>query len=305
MIELATIWEVGTFAFSSYAWAKKQLSKEADHAIERVERFINKKGPLIQIHRVISQAPRVSAEGKADITEDVAAEAVRHRSTLELNELHAIAGDWDGNNVDSIRAQTLDFAEVLALRTRAKEQRLPPPKILSAGAVVVCPSARCVLVHRRSVTSATYPNALHILGGAYKPPVRYKFIDSPGDRMSLEFTMVREVFEESGLVVRRYEEPICVAQELDTGFIQYVHLGVRVTKDQFANLHQNSEGDLLRMPFDELKSSLLDASNWVPTGRAHILMWLGLGAPGAGWNARFDGEKASQVFDSITGKKKT
>lgn len=302
MIELAAIWEVGKFAVGSYAWAGKQLSKKANHVIDRVERFINKNEQYIKIHRVVSQSPTVSVEGSFENSPEIAFEAQRHRESLELNERHAVAQEWDGHNVDSIRARTLDFAQVIALRNEAKQNRRPPPKILSAGAVVVCASARCVLVHRRSATSATYPNALHILGGAYKPPIQYTTIDDPGDRMSLEFTMVREIFEESGLVVSRYGEPICVAQEIDTGFVQYVHLGVRVTKSQFAHLAHNSEGDLLRLNFDELKKSLLDAQNWVPTGRAHLLMWLGLGAPGAGWNAKFDGESAKETFDALLGK---
>ena len=112
--------------------------------------------------------------------------------------------------------------------------------------------------------------------------------------------MIREVFEESGVIVRRYDEPICVAEEIDTGFIQYVYLGVRVTAAQFEQLSQNSEGDLVKVGFDELKPLLSDGSRWVPTGRAQVLMWLGMGAPGAGWNAKFQGQTPQEVFKLLT-----
>lgn len=299
MLELATIYEAGKFAIGSWRWAKKHLKEDSEHAIPRLHELINRKKSLIKIHQIINSSPSVSITGTLHIPNPTAEAAKTIRSKLELNELHAISNLWDGRNVDTIRAETCDFAEVLALREQAKIDKTSPPQVLSAGAVVICPSARCILLHRRSKDSATYPNALHILGGAFKPPIQYKSIDNPGDRMSLEFTMVREVFEESGLIVRRYQEPICVMQELDTGFIQYVHLGVRVTKEQFTQLSQNCEGDLIRLPYDELLRELMNEQDWVPTGRAQILMWLGLGAPGAGWYAKFNHLSAKEVFDSL------
>lgn len=299
MIEIATIFETAKFAIGSWVWARKQFRQESEHAVPRLHELINRGESRIRIHRVIATSPRVLVVARHDIPADVAARADSLRPSLELNEPHALAQGWTGSNVDSIRATTCDFAEVLALRQHAERDPHLLSRVLSSGAVVICPSARCILLHRRSEQSATYPNALHILGGAFKPPVQYKHIDSPGDRSSLEFTMVREVFEESGLIVRRYSEPICVMEELDTGFIQYVHLGVRVTKEQFAQLSQNSEGDLIRLSYDELRHELMNEAQWVPTGRAQVLMWLGLGAPGAGWQARFDKRTAKEVFDSL------
>lgn len=300
MIELATIWEAGKFAFGSYAWAKKQLKKESAHAMECVNSTANTRGHMVKVHRVIKRVPTITITGPAIFSPEIVTSALAKRPNLELNEVHALASDWDGSDVDCIRAESCDFADVLALREQSAILRKPPPAVISAGAVVICPEARSLIVHRRSSTSATYPNALHIMGGAYKPPVQYKNIDSPGDRSSLEFTMIREVFEESGLIIRRYDEPICVAKEIDTGFIQYVYLGVRITASQFGQLSQNSEGDLVKVSFDELRKALGDTHQWAPTGRAQILMWLGLGAPGAGWNAKFDGHTAQEIFKSLT-----
>ena len=300
MIEIATIWEAGKFAFGSYAWARKQLKKESAHAIPLVNTAANTRGQLVKIHRIIKRVPTVAITGRAIFSPEIVTSALERRLNLELNEVHALASQWDGSDVDCIRAESCDFAEVLALREQSLVSRKPPPAVLSAGAVVICPEARSLIVHRRSSTSATYPDALHILGGAYKPPVQFKHIDNPGDRSSLEFTMIREVFEETGLIVRRYDEPVSVAEELDTGFIQYVYLGVRITATQFGQLSQNSEGDLVKVSFDELRKVIADGNLWVPTGRAQILMWLGLGAPGSGWNAKFDGLTAQELFESLT-----
>ncbi len=302
MIELATIYETAKFAFGSFSWAKEQLKKDSEYAIPRLSKAINRSKHLVSIHRVLHTSPKVDATKELLVDDaEVSKAALLYREKLELNERHAVVLDWSGDSdVDTLRAHTCDFATVLALRDRAKEKvGISFPNVLSAGAVVVCPSARCLLLHKRSLSSATYPGALHVLGGAYKPPIQFKNIDNPGDRMSLEFTMVREVFEESGLIVRRYREPICVMHEMDTGFIQYVHLGVRVTSEQFAMLAQNSEGDLLRLSFDSLSKELRNEQDWVPTGRAQILMWLGLGAPGAGWHAKFNGKTAKEVFRDL------
>ncbi|PKO45904.1 MAG: hypothetical protein CVU29_08055 [Betaproteobacteria bacterium HGW-Betaproteobacteria-22] len=296
---VAAIWEVGKYAFDGYLWAKKKLSTIADHAIARVERVINAKDATekyIHIFGVINDLPKVRVKGAIEFNEEITDLANKHLSKIELNEMHGLVLDWDGVETTELNVQTADFAHVQAMRELGER-----PQILSAGAVLVCPEKRCILVHKRSESSATYPSRLHILGGGYKPPVMYKKIDNPGDRSSLEFTMIREVFEESGLILRRYHEPIAVAQELDTGFIQYVYLGVRVTSQQYEQLEANTEGRLLPVGFDELVNKLKNNDIWVPTGRAHILMWLGLGAPGAGFfRPRFDGKTAREAFDEAT-----
>lgn len=301
---LLTLLETVKFAVGSYTWARKQLEKKSPHAIVLVNALINRNrnqgDALVTVYRIVKRAPTVTIEGPVAIPAEVGARASVLRPSLELNEMHALAPTWNGTEVDTIRAKTCDFADVKALRELPADKLVSRPPVLSAGAVVVCPTERYLLLHQRSATSDTKPNLLHILGGAYKPPIQHRDIDNPGDRFSLEFTMLREVFEESGLIVRRYDEPVCVAQELDTGFIQYVYLGVRITSAQSAQLSQNSEGDLERVPFDELKKQLADKERWVPTGRAQILMWLGLGAPGAGWRPRFDGKTATELFDLIT-----
>lgn len=300
MTDLATLWEAGKFAVGSFTWARKELDKKSEYAIARVNNLINRQMPLVRVHRVIGRAPTVTVTGSAELSEAVNALATARRPDMELNKQHALAPSWNGSDVDAIRAETCDFAALEAMRDIARQTRAAMPLVLSACAVVTCPKRRSLLLHRRSGSSATHANKLHILGGAFNPPLQLRKIDIPGDRDSLEFTMLREVFEESRLILRRYDEPICVAQELDTGFIQYVYLGVRITAIQFNQLSQNSEGDLEKVSFDELGRYLATEQDWAPTGRAQILMWLGLGAPGAGWGARFGGKTAKELFDLIS-----
>ncbi len=91
------------------------------------------------------------------VDREVEAVAAGLRPSLELNEHHALALSDDLMNTRELRAEIRDFAYIQALR------RLPPgdparrPAIVSAGAVLVCPRRRCLLVHRRSSHSATYP----------------------------------------------------------------------------------------------------------------------------------------------------
>ena len=65
MIEIATIWEAGKFAFGSYAWARKQLKKESAHAIPLVNTAANTRGQLVKIHRIIKRVPTVAITGRA------------------------------------------------------------------------------------------------------------------------------------------------------------------------------------------------------------------------------------------------
>ena len=94
--------------------------------------------------------------------------------------------------------------------------------------------------------------------------------------------------------------PILVAKELATGFIQVVFLGFGVGPRTLDRIQANWEGEPLRIPFAQLPM-LLQQQNWVPTGKAHILAWLALGAPNAGPKPEFGGLSPAQLFDAIVG----
>ena len=207
------------------------------------------------------------------------------------NETHVLLKnytDLDSSKVQ-LEAEYTDFSMILALRDKNIK-----PEIISAGAVILDNKKEELIVHIRSEKSATYPAHYHILGGAFSPVVNE--YGAMGDR-SLSHTVQREIAEESNLTISindiqsiRYRT---FSKELATGFIQYEYLGLTV--DVNDSLTGNWEGDILPIKFSELENKL-NTLTWVPSGKAHILAWLALGAPNTKY---FTYEKARDIYESI------
>ena len=89
-----------------------------------------------------------------------------------------------------------------------------------------------------------------------------------------------------------------MAKELSTGFIQLVFLGIPVDVEDIDRLKGNWEGKIERVPFKNLASVLKDPT-WVPSGKAHVLAWIGLGAPNAKKRQKFGNQTAEQLFNSM------
>lgn len=301
---LTTAFSAVRFALSAWWWLRTRNleSKDIESTLAQIERFINKDDELIKLYGVTKNLPRVMLTGTLKVDDSVEQLAMTSRALGELNELHAVAPDWDGSETSPIHAKTCDFAVLQALRRQATHnpdaRRLRRP--LSANAILVCAARREILVHRRDAKSVGFPKRLHTFGGGFKPEERKEPFSIPGDRDSLEFCMVREVFEESGILVKPYGEPVCKSEERDTGWIQYVYLGVRVEKER-AKLEPNTEGQWVAIGYDELPNKL-HSGEWVPSGRAHVLLWLALGAPGAGLMARFNGMRPAAAYRWVLGR---
>lgn len=304
-LDVPTLISSAKHAIAAWIWAKRHLDGKAAHAIPRIEKYINSRSPeqeLIKLYRITSKTPAVRIDGDVSLDEETRNLACAKRKQFSLNEMHALAIQWDGSREAlAIGAETCDFAALEAMREIARKRNTPLPQPISADALLVCASERKLILHHRNPESATYPSVRHILGGAFKPPQCVPPFNIPGDRDSLEFTMIREVFEEAGIIVRPYAEPICVAKEVNTGFIQYIYLGIRVTKSEFARLRENPEGDLDLLSFDNLPKKLHLAQEWCDSGRAHVLLWLSLGAPGAGLFPKFNGLTPRALFDQVVG----
>ena len=60
----------------------------------------------------------------------------------------------------------------------------------------------------------------------------------------------------------------------------------------------NWEGKPLCVPYDELPR-FLDQPSWVPSGKAHVMAWLAIGAPNGGRAPKFAGLSANQLFDLL------
>ena len=267
--------------------------------LRRIEERINGDGPRrVELNAVLGAAPRVHLAGPTPPDAAVAARRAALLAQYPLNEMHGLCQGWRGQR-ERIAVQTCDFAELQARRQLARERGLPPPEPLSACGVAPCASARVLLMQRRSPHSATYPGALHVFGGAYAAPEPRGHFARPGDRDSLDFTLVREVFDECGALVRPGGVPLLLAQESDTGFVMLAYLGLRIARTQLARMQGQDEGALLRIGFDELPERLRDGAGWTPSARAQTLLWLALGAPGAGKAATFAGRPARAAFDHV------
>jgi len=191
-----------------------------------------------------------------------------------------------------LAVRTLDFAGVRALRLEGRR-----PLVLSAGALLVCSATQEVLLHRRGLNMDKYSSCLHTTGGGYMPPSSH----GRDDGTSLRATAEREVHEETRLALPPgASPPRLLAQELATGFIQLLYLGFDLPRAAVERAQPNWEGHIERVPFSALHAVLL-RSDWVPSGKAHVLAWLALGAPGAGDAPRFGVLTPTQLFAQHVG----
>jgi len=249
----------------------------------------------VEIYCFNQLEPKVHIKGKYSLTSEQMASAAIYRQQLAAsgrpNDPHALLTNdplWKADPVN-LEVATVDFSEVCALRQEGLK-----PQIVSASGVLLCRENEDLILHRRGDV-ATYPHALHIIGGAYMP-------DGVGvypDRAGLHSTAVREIHEETQAHVSVHDTPnMVMAKELSTGFIQLVLLGIPVHLKDVDKLSGNWEGQIERVPFKSLASVLKDPT-WVPSGKAHVLAWLGLGAPNAKEGQKFGNQTARQLFNSM------
>ncbi len=282
---------------TSKATAGWRAESIAPDWIARINSFYSRD---INVIRLATLEPKVHVEGAVPLTSAQRKKVVKTRDSLlsggGYNDLHGLVTEGSVLQANPINfvIQTLDYATVSVLRSEGAK-----PPLLSASAVVVCPENKSIVLHKRASKSATYRELFHTLGGAFIPPsLRGRQADRSGPRS----TAIREIFEEAQIVVGVDDyPPMMIARELSTGFVQVVYLGFRVSSSGLTPLSPNNEGTPFLVTFQELPQ-FLDNADWVPTGRAHVLAWLALGAPGAGKKPRFGDYTAAELFDSIVRK---
>lgn len=257
----------------------------------------------VRVFGITPSLPTVRVEGAYELPpelRDQADEERRRMAGTQPNDPHAIlTGEpvWTDNPV-VFTARTMDFADVSVLR---RAGTLPP--LLSADAVIFCAETQELVLHRRSDSSATFPGGLHVIGGAYIPA-------SPGreaDRHNLIDTARREAFEETRATLVWDEPPaLLLSQEMETGFVQVALLGVNISARHIQTLENSTEGSITRVSFADLPHRLRDECaadahaihrGWVPSGKAHVLAWLALGAPGMKKQPRFGNLSPVALFD--------
>jgi len=202
-------------------------------------------------------------------------------------------GQEDGIDVDveDVHVKRTDYATIEALRALGR-----PGVILSAGGVVYCRDTGEILLQRRAMRSATHADCFHTFGGNYEPYTAVNRRDDMADE-PLRLTAIREMEEEANLRgLDPGRAPILYAEQLpaagvSTGFVQYYYLGIHITREASIKVHGNlQEGDVVRFTFPQFAATIKSAvyigrdgrkhkAVFVPAGLAHILIWLGLGAP--------------------------
>lgn len=191
----------------------------------------------------------------------------------------------------SFKYHSLFYSEVLALREQGKRV-----KLVSANVVVYCEESRCILAHRRSDKSADFCRTLHTFGGAYMPPG----VGQRGDLGGLKECVERELHEESGLgAAIPNGTPIVLLEEPSIDYVQVAFLGVNIPSNILDRSRETWEGDVVRIPFDELEVKLCNFHDWTPSGLLHILFWLALDAPNSKAKLKFAGKSADSVLKKV------
>lgn len=250
----------------------------------------------VLVYREATEEPHIVVDGDYQLTDSQRTKAKEHKRELEErnrpNDSHAIVQGEPSWRCDPVvfHVGGLDFASVQALRDDGVK-----PEILSVSAVILCSETRRMIVHKRSMESATFKGCLHTFGGAYMPP-GYHVKD---DGTSLVTTVLREVLEESRISLHIDSScPMILAKELATGFVQLVFLGIDISGGDARRIEHTWEGNVEQIAFSELIGSLR-TDNWVPSGKVHVLAWLALGAPGLMGRARFGEYSPRKAFDSL------
>lgn len=215
--------------------------------------------------------------------EDILARANAERPLINKTHGFVVGEEFRQPGDRVIRYVGSDYAMVRA----ARDHGVKPP-IISANAIIFCPSTKRVLVHVRAPNVATYPNALHFIGGNYEPSVEFERYDDLDSESPLRHAAIREVKEETGIIVSKVDRAlVLVGEEIASGFVQFTYAGISVLSESEAN-NPSLEGglawfsltDLCRFAETGSLPSLPSHSiGIVPSFAINLLMWLKLGAP--------------------------
>lgn len=232
---------------------------------------------------------------KAKKTSRYSEEKARIKEEGCVNEPHLILDGFTELSQDKLTftCSISDFAHIRYLRNKKEK-----PQIVSAGAVIVNNEDNTLIVHKRSAKSATYPSYYHILGGAFLP--KSKVFSTTYDTL-LSDTVLRELREETNSKLTIPDTDlsqvkfISFSKELSTGFIQFEYLGLNAISSK--DISGNWEGEITPIKFSEIEE-ILKTWEWVPSGKAHILAWLALGAPGCTY---LKPKQAVKIYQSVLG----
>lgn len=217
---------------------------------------------------------------------------------MRFDEKYYAKADFKG--IDKLSYYSTNYIGVRTLRNLGYK-----PKIISAGAITISTVEKKLYFQQRGDKVATYKDHFHIMGGNYigKPNDGLRVTTSKVDKR-LSYTIFREIFEESSISIspRDCETGIySIGIEDDTGFIQVEAHAINLLskEDLIEGRHKveidaNWEGGIYGVGFDSLEDFLKYTYKWwVPSGFAHVMIWLALDAPFA---PTLDGE---DIYESV------
>lgn len=233
----------------------------------------------VKVFGVLQELPVLEDNGPMYLPDELQRQAKAVRRSLELNNPHAVlihSPEWRDNPIH-FRYQHLDYAGLKVLR-QSKEAGAQP-EVLSTCVLPICDEFREVYLHRRSEKSDTARGTLHTFGGGFMPA---------GGRTAARFDRdlvscaQREFQEEANLTFSWNNQPMIAAKELDSGFVHVAFLGVNLDATEVKRRQNNWEGKIVAIKYGDLLSHLRNPeANWCPSGKAHVLLWLAMGAPGS------------------------
>jgi len=328
-ITASTAIAAARFFWKKYKASKKErkskLPKEVNQKdIDMVNTYFQGK---VKIFCQAFQCPIVTIAGDWPLNPQQTLEAKKEGKRLEQcdrpNDLHAILieePNWKSNPVH-MQARRIDFAGLTVLRNEKKR-----PKIITSNVLIICSETKEVLLHRRSEKSATNPGKLQIFGGGHMPGHDlYHGKRSRSSDSSLQETAQRELEEET-TIKSLIPDSATMILALDNSHpdkpsLQLAYLACDIPKKALEiaintfNDKKNSkaednyswEGHLEKYRFKDflnlIENDDPENSEFSPSGKAHILIWLALGCPGLHqWKGEAGAQNARQVFDRVMDK---
>jgi hypothetical protein len=296
-----------TLTIGREIWRFFRPYRKVKHGIEQIAYHFRGKN-AVHIFGLYHDVPSIEVVGRFMLSDKE--KEIQRKSPLPLeNDPHAIVvvePEWTQTKLH-FEVKSLTYHELKALRNAMETEDRPglgqqrSVRVLSANAIILCRKQKEIILHFRSAKSATYPLCYHTLGGGYMPPD----VGAKDDSDSLKNTLAREVEEEARIKLSLEKiPPLLIMEEVRTGFIQVAFLGLNITAEQSRQLPDNPrpvEGRPVKISFDELEA-VLSHPDWVPTGKAAVLAWLALGAPGAGPYVRFGKSSAAGLCERILKK---
>lgn len=287
---------------SKFDFKMSRISRRKNQVIKDLNKYLQYHRQNVEILDVSSNFPNIQLNQEPyELPECLKKEVDKTREKVVYNEKQAIVqydmpAFWDLQNV-----QVVDYATAKVLRESNKDKQ-PSSMIITAGAVLICAKKSTIILHKRSKKVETFGGCYHTLGGAYQPEVLLQGqLNISQDRDSLMFTVIREIFEECNVILSPSafkNVPILASRETDTGFLQYYALGINLTEEEFKKIKCSNEGTKHLIDFANLEEEL-KKEDWTPSGKAHVLMWLGLHATGVRFGKLFNWKRPKKVFDNI------